>query len=155
MDNPSSIKTAVIFIGIPASGKTTFFSKYFMEDYIHINLDTLRTRKKEAALFAECLSEGKSFVVDNTNPTRTDRERYLATAKAEGYRVVGYFFQSEISECIARNKKRVGKMRVPDVALTSISAKMELPCVSEGFDALYFVKLCDGEFIIEEWKDEI
>ena len=155
MDNPSSIRTAVRFIGIPASGKTTFFSKYFVENYIHINLDTLHTRKKEAALLVECVSKGKSFVVDNTNPKRTDRERYIAKAKAEGYRIVGYFFQSVISDCIVRNRNRAGKMRVPDIAIISKSNELEFPCFSEGYDALFFVKMNDDEFIIEEWNDEL
>jgi len=149
------MRTAVIFIGIPASGKTTFFSKYFVESYIHINLDTLHTRKKEAALLVECLSKGKSFVVDNTNPKRTDRERYIATAKAEEYRVIGYFFQSVVSDCITRNRNRVGKMRVPDIVIASKSNELELPCFDEGYDALFFVKMNDGEFIIEEWKEEL
>jgi len=149
------MRTAVIFIGIPASGKTTFFSKCFAENYIYINLDTLHTRKKEASLLFECLSNSKSFVVDNTNPKKTDRERYIALAKAEGYRVVGYFFQSVISDCIARNRNRIGKLRVPDIAIASKSTELELPRFDEGYDALYFVKLDDDEFIVEEWKDEL
>ena len=31
MDNASSVKTAVIFIGIPASGKTAFFAEYYVK----------------------------------------------------------------------------------------------------------------------------
>ena len=155
MDNALPVKTAVILIGIPASGKTAFFTEYFMDEYIHINLDTLHTRKKETLLLTECLSEGKSFVVDNTNPVILDRQRYIVAAKAEGYRVLGYFFQSVLADCIARNKNRTGKARVPDVAIALKSNELELPCMKEGFDALYYVKLDDGGFIVEEWKNEL
>ena len=155
MDNTTSEKTAVILMGIPASGKSSYFVEHYKGKYTHINLDTLNTRKKEAALLAECLAGGKSFVVDNTNPTKLDRQRYILPAKAEGYHVVGYFFQSVIAECIARNEKRSGKSRIPDIAIASISNKLELPCMDEGFDALYFVKLRDGKFFIEEWIGDL
>ena len=32
---------------------------------------------------------------------------------------------------------------------------MELPALNEGFDELYYVKIKDNDFIIEEYKDEI
>jgi len=148
------IKTAVIFIGIPASGKSSYFAEHYKGKYAHINLDTLNTRKKEAALLRECLIVGKSFVVDNTNPTKTDRKRYIIPAKSNGFRVEGYFFQSVLVDCVTRNEKRTGKSRIPNIAIASISNKLELPCIEEGFDELYFVKLSDGGFITEEWRDE-
>jgi len=153
--NTTSEKTAVILIGIPASGKSSYFAEYYKEIYTHINLDTLKTRKKEAALLAECLREGKSFVVDNTNPTKADRQHYIIPAKSNGYRVEGFFFQSILADCIAGNEKRTGKARIPAIAIASISNKLELPCMKEGFDALFFVKLNDGKFIVEQWRDEL
>ena len=98
---------------------------------------------------------GKSFVVDNTNPTKSGRHRYINPAKAVGYRVEGYFLQSILSDCIARNKKRAGKAQILDVAIVSKSNELELPHLNEGFDALYFVKLDNGEFIVEQWRDEL
>ena len=155
MDNTTFEKTAVIFMGIPASGKSSYFAEHYKGKYTHINLDTLNTRKKETSLLSECLIEGNSFVVDNTNPTKSDRQRYIIQAKSNGYRVEGYFFQSVLVDCIARNEKRTGKSRVSDIAIASISNKLELPCMEEGYDALYFVKLSDGEFIVERWRDEL
>jgi len=95
-----------------------------------------------------CLTEGKSFVVDNTNPTKADRQRYIPTAKAAGYRVDGYFFQSNISDCIDRNKKRTGKAKIPNVALSSISGKLEMPDKAEGFDSIYFVSINNDDFTV-------
>lgn len=33
-------------------------------------------RNKEKLLLQECVESGRSFVVDNTNPTREDREKF-------------------------------------------------------------------------------
>lgn len=103
----------------------------------------------------DCLEKGISFAVDNTNPTIEDRARYILRAKACGYRIDGYFFQSVIADCVKRNAARQGKARVPDKAIVSTSNRLELPSCAEGFDQLYFVKLEQGEFIIEEWKENL
>ena len=144
----------MILIGLPASGKSSFFAAFYKGKYTHINLDTLRTRKKEASLLAECLMTSESFVVDNTNLLKSDRQRYIVPAKAEGYRVKGYFFQSALADCIERNKKRSGKARIPDVAITSKFSMLELPDIEEGFNELFLVKLDRGEFLIEKWEDK-
>ena len=99
-------------------------------------------------------SNGQSFVVDNTNPTRVDREKYITAAKAAGYTVVGYYFRSSIGESMERNAQRTGKARVPDVAVASIHAKLELPDYGEGFDELYYVHIGDDGFIVDEWQRE-
>jgi hypothetical protein len=45
---------------------------------------------------------------------------------------------------------------VPDVALFATHKKLELPCLNEGFDALYYVKKDGvGGFIVEEYSNEI
>ena len=146
-------KVAVIFIGIPASGKSTYYARYFPE-YIHINLDTMHTRKKERTLLDTCLLEGRPFVVDNTNPTKADRRRYIASARAAGYLVEGYFFQSVVKDCVQRNDQRSGKAKIPSVAVAAISNQLELPTMDEGFDKLYFVRMSDGDFVVEPWRDD-
>lgn len=148
----SSGKTAIKFIGIQASGKSTFYHERF-EDYVHINLDTLHTRNKEKLLLQECVESGYSFVVDNTNSTRADREKYIQIARDHGYRIHGYYFQSSVSDCIARNQKREGKARIPDHAVASTHRKLELPEYGEGFDKLFYVCMKGGSFIIEEWRE--
>jgi len=145
-------KSAVIFIGIPASGKSTFYKRYFSDTHTHINLDTLHTRNKEKLLLDASIENGVSFVVDNTNPTVTDRERYVPISKASGYRIYGYLFRGNITECIKRNSNRTGKARVPERAITAISSKMEYPSFSEGFDYIFFVNQTDGDFEITEYS---
>ena len=145
-------KTMAIMMGIQGSGKSTFYSKHLSKDYVRVNLDTLKTRYQESLLIGECFLEGKSFAVDNTNPTREDRARYIALAKANGYHIIGYFMESKIKECIARNAMREGESRVPEKAIAATSNKLEIPSFDEGFDELYFVKN-DGDIMITEpWR---
>ncbi len=77
---------AVIFIGIQASGKSSFFRERFFDTHVRINLDMLRTRRREALLVAACLEAGQSFVVDNTNTQPSDRARHVGPARAAGFR---------------------------------------------------------------------
>ena len=145
--------TMIIFIGIPASGKTTFYHQHFSEDYVHINLDTLHTRNKERLALEAAFTGGKCIVIDNTNPTAEERAKYIKPAKMHQYRVEGYFFQSKVSDCIERNEKRKGKAKVPNIAIAATSNRLEMPSYEEGFDALFFVHMEDGRMVIENWED--
>lgn len=147
------VKTAYIMIGIQGSGKSTFCSK-FLPDVVRINLDTLHTRNKEALLIADCHEKGCDYVVDNTNPTRKDREKYIQAAKDAGYRVIGYFMQSRLQECIQRNNLREGKEKIPSKAIAMTSNKLEMPSYTEGFDELYFVQNDGRTMTISEWRDQ-
>lgn len=148
-------REAVLLIGLQASGKSTFYRQMLSGDHIHINLDTLHTRNKEWLLLEHCLQNGFSFTVDNTNPTIAEREKYIVPAKEYGYKIIGYFFQSVIADCMERNRARQGKARVPDKAIPCTSNRLELPSYQEGFDQLYYVKLKQGRFLIEEWKETL
>lgn len=150
---PEKIPKAIIFMGIPASGKSTFYQERFSGEFTHINLDTLHTRNKETKLLEECLRKKISFVVDNTNPTESNRKRYIEAAKQNGYEIEGYFFQSIIADCIKRNSGRQGKACVPNTAIAGISNQLELPSYREGFHRLYFVHIQAGKFIVNPWND--
>ncbi|MBQ2753943.1 MAG: AAA family ATPase [Clostridia bacterium] len=146
-------KTIIIMIGIQGSGKSTFCNK-FLENYKRINLDTLKTRHREQTEIDECFKADESFVVDNTNPTKEERARYISQAKTEEYKVVGYFMESKIKDCIDRNNKRTGNACVPAKAIAATSNKLQLPRYDEGFDQLYFVKNDGTEMTVYEWRDE-
>lgn len=152
---PFDIKQArqiVVFIGIQASGKTTFYHEWLAPyGYVHINLDTLHTRRKESQAIRDCYDGEMSFVVDNTNPEKTDRQRYIPDAKEHGYEVIGIFFQSIVRDCIARNDKR--ERKVPVKAIPCTQNKLQLPDYTEGFDKLYFVRIKENEFEILDWKE--
>lgn len=145
-------KTVVILMGLQGSGKSTFYKLHLEDDFVRVNLDALKTRYQEKLLIEECLTLQKSFAVDNTNPTLADRERYIAVAKEHGYRVVGYFIESKIKDCMQRNAQREGAARVPEKAIAATSNKLEIPSYDEGFDELYFVKNDGTTMTIEEWR---
>ena len=147
------MKKAYILIGIQACGKSTFCAKQ-LSDAVHISLDDLHTRNKENLLLTECIANGRDFVVDNTNQTKADREKYISAAQTAVYTVIGYYFRSSIGESIARNAQRTGKARVHDAAVAATHNKLELPDESEGFDMLYYVRIENGEFVTELWKDK-
>ena len=119
-------KQGIIFIGIQACGKTTFYHRMLSEDnYVHISLDDLHTRNREKQELDRCLESGCSFVIDNTNPETSDRTAYIQMAKEYGYHIIGLFFQSQVKECVRRNEERGGK--VPSKAIASTSNKLQMP----------------------------
>ena len=145
-------KTMILFVGIQASGKTSFYQKNFPE-LVHVSLDELHTRNKENRLIDDCLKKGVSFVVDNTNPTAEDRAKYIEKAKTSGFAVYGFYFQSSISACIERNSKREGKYRVPRNAIAHTHKVLEMPVYAEGFDRLFYVHLDVQGPVVEDWTE--
>jgi predicted kinase len=146
---------AIILIGIQATGKTTFCRDRFMDSHIRINLDMLKTRHREGLLVEACLNAKQPFVVDNTNPTREDRTRYIAPARQAGFRVIGYYFESRVSDALIRNAQRGESGRVPEVGVRGTSARLEAPSRSEGFDVLHHVRIGPEGFVVSEWRDEV
>src|SRR5205814_1860479 len=104
---------AVIFVGVQASGKSSFYRERFFRTHVRLSLDMLRTRNRERILLASCIEAQQRFVVDNTNPKASDRARYVAPARSAGFCVVGYYFQSVVGEAIRRNEERPEDERVP------------------------------------------
>ncbi|MCC9606139.1 AAA family ATPase [Blastopirellula sp. JC732] len=143
----------IIFIGLQASGKSSFFQERFFATHVRISLDLFRTRNRERRLLAACLETGQPLVVDNTNPTRDARTVYIDALKQARFSVVGYYFQSQLSQCLVRNQQR--ERSVPDVGLFSTAKRLELPTLEEGFDALRYVRLIETGFVVEEWNDEV
>jgi predicted kinase len=146
---------AVIFVGLQGTGKSSFYKDRFFATHVRISLDLLKTRHREKRLLEVCTGTEQRFVIDNTNSTREDRFKYINQAKAARYTVTGYYFQSKVEDCLRRNAERAEAERVPAVAILSAAKKLELPSRDEGFDQLFYVRLAQGQFVVEEWKDEV
>lgn len=147
---------AILLIGLQASGKSTFYRQRFFNTHVRINLDMLKTRHREKRFLEVCLETLQPFVVDNTNPAKEDRRRYIEPAKAAGFRVVGYYLRSKVEECKGRNAERPQRQQVPLGGLLGTYKRLELPSLSEGFDDLYYVKIGeDGQFVVEGWSDDV
>ena len=143
----------IIFTGIPASGKSTFYEQNFAATHTHISLDILHTRNQENKMLEETLASGKSCVIDNTNVSVAERAKYIETGKRYGYKVIGYYFRSSIDECRIRNDRRQGRKQVPEVALRNKAAHLEHLSMQEGFDELYYVKIVDDKFEITQYNE--
>ncbi|MGH9310250.1 MAG: AAA family ATPase [Vicinamibacterales bacterium] len=141
----------VIFVGLPASGKTTFYTSRFARSHRHISKDlwpaSARKSTRQARELHQALAAGLSVVVDNTNPAVADRAEVVAIAQAHGARVIGYHFTASTRDAVGRNRGREGKDRVPDVAIFTKAKQMVAPTRDEGFDELYAVAIAgDGAF---------
>jgi predicted kinase len=135
----------VILIGLPASGKTTFYRERFAGTHSHVSKDLLRNNRRsdrrQQELIVDSLAKGRSVVVDNTNTTVEVRAPLIALARTHGATVVGYYFVSEAADALRRNRTRQGRERVPDVAIFAIRKRLEPPSPGEGFDRLFSVVL--------------
>ncbi|GEO05939.1 hypothetical protein AAE02nite_36030 [Adhaeribacter aerolatus] len=145
---------AIIFCGIQATGKTTFYKENFLQSHVRISLDLLRTRHRENIFLEACLQTRQRFVVDNTNPTALERAKYIQLAQAAGYEIVGYYFKSNVQEAVVRNMERTGKARVPEVGIFGTRKRLEVPSYAEGFNALFYVQaLGAGAFNLRTWEE--
>jgi predicted kinase len=145
---------ALIFVGLPAAGKTTFYQQRFASTHVHVSKDlwpkSADKNARQARELKAALVSGRSVVIDNTNPTVADRALVIAAAREHGARVVGYYFAAEPREAIGRNRGREGKARVPNVAIFTAAKRMVVPETSEGFDELYRVTVAgEGGFDVQ------
>jgi predicted kinase len=139
----------IMFVGIPGSGKSTFYKERFFNSHMRVSLDLLNTRNKEQRFLDLAFSLQQRVVIDNTNVTKMERSKYITQAKESRYEVIGYYFESVLSDCLQRNENRVGKDRIENAGVVAKSKQLQSPSVDEGFDALYFVKIEGGQFIVK------
>ena len=143
----------MILIGLPASGKSTFFRERFAATHDHVSKDLFRNnrqpQRRQDQLIAESLASGRSVVVDNTNPSEAVRAPVIALARKHGAEVVGYFFATEAGDALRRNRARQGRERVPDVAIFTARKRLEPPTLAEGFDRVFSVRMNEAEHTFE------
>ena len=148
----------VVFVGLQASGKSTFFRERFAATHEHVSKDLFRNNsdrnRRQRELIEAALGVGRPVVVDNTNPTVEDRRMPIRLGREFGARIVGYFFESDPRACLSRNARRRGKARVPDVAIFATAKKLTPPSTAEGFDELFRVRLDDSGFEVRSCAGE-
>ena len=133
----------VILVGLQASGKSSFRQSRFDATHVVVSKDHFRSNRRPARrqdqLIREALGAGKPVVVDNTNPRREDRAALIRLAREFCVPAIGYFLQTSFEDALARNARREGAARVPDVGVYSTAKVLVVPCLTEGFDELYEV----------------
>jgi predicted kinase len=141
---------AVVFCGIPGSGKTTFYCERFLRTHLRISLDMLKSRTREERIVRACVDARHPFVVDNTNPTRAERRRYLEAASAGDFVTRAFFFEVSPRVAIARNLERPEDERIPPYAIMQTFKRLEVPKAEEGFHEVMRVRPGpEGSFVVE------
>ncbi len=144
----------VLFIGIQATGKSTFYKERFYRTHVRVNYDMLKTHRRQDLLVSACLQGRTKFVVDNTNLTRQVRARFIGPAQEAGFEVTGFFFESRVADALRRNSGRPGAERVPYLGVLRAQRRLELPALAEGFDHLFLVRLDDESgFMVDPWPE--
>lgn len=152
----------VLFVGPPASGKTTFYKKVFGSSYAHINQDTLGTRAKCLKAVEQALAgtgpdaQPQSCVIDNTNRDRATRKHYIDLAQKLGVGIRCVYFSASWALCIHNNFYRAlsrspsadeaKRELLPYTALQSYFRDVQLPTIEEGFTT--------GSIFLVDWEFE-
>lgn len=126
-------KEMIILVGKPASGKTYFTHKYY-SSYIHINMDTLKTKNKCIKTTIYAIKNLKNVIIDNTNPTKLSRKQYIDLAKKFNYHIKIYIFDFSLKLCKHLNNYRVSQdyKKIPNVVYNVFNKKYQEPTDDEG-----------------------
>lgn len=135
----------IVFCGVQASGKSTFYQQYFASTHLRLNLDMLKTRHRENILFEAALASKTKLVIDNTNPDLLSRSRYIQRAIDAGFEVIAYYFATDLASTLKRNRQRSGKANIPEAGVRATYKKLEIPKISEGFSEIFQVQMVDGQ----------
>jgi len=137
----------VIFVGLPGSGKSTYYFAHFAKTHAHVSKDLMpnarRRDDRQSMAIEKALAAGESVVVDNTNPSRDVRAALIAVGKRHGARIIAYYFECSVRVAIVRNAQREGKGRVPKVAIFTTQKKLQPPTADEGFDEVHVMRTED------------
>ena len=149
MHHRNRVLEVVVFVGLPGSGKTTYYRAHFAATHAHVSKDLMpnarRRDDRQERDIAAALAARKSVVVDNTNPSREVRAPLIALGRRHGARIVAVYFETDVRTAIMRNREREGRARVPDVAIFATKKKLMPPTLEEGFDEVRVIALMKAQ----------
>ncbi len=122
----------VIFTGLQAAGKSTFYRQRFAGTHELVSKDLMQRNKgrRQAQFIEAALSGGRSVVVDNTNPSLPERAELIRLGHTYGAEITGYFFEPQLGKSLKRNEQRTGNARVPNIAIFATAKKLVPPTYS-------------------------
>jgi predicted kinase len=128
----------VLLVGRQGSGKSTFYRTHHAATHVLVSKDRFRSnrrpQRRQLQLIEHALKEGRSVVVDNTNPRLQDCAPIIELVRRYGAAVRSYVFELDLGACLERNARRTGREWVPDRALLITFGRLRVPTLAEGFD---------------------
>ncbi|KAI8340235.1 polynucleotide kinase 3 phosphatase-domain-containing protein [Chlamydoabsidia padenii] len=131
----------ILFVGRPASGKSTFAKKHLIpKNYTYVNQDTLKTKAKCLKACEETILQNQSVVVDNTNSNIDTRAEYLKIAKKHDVPVRCFYFVADEHLCRHNNYYRhiVQQDRdlIGDIVFRTFKSRFQEPTLDEGYQEI-------------------
>jgi predicted kinase len=156
---PASVATprpskgvVVLAIGLPGSGKSSWFKRHnitplssdllralLFDDPTEQRFQDLIFSNLRSMLKARLIARRPMNYVDATNLSPHERNGWIKLAKDYGYEVQAVFFDVPVEVCLARNQRRDRK--VPEDAMRRMAGKLKQPTFEEGFSKITVVKV--------------
>ena len=142
----------VLTIGLPGSGKTTWFRRRgvtpLSSDLLRsILFDDITEQRYQGLVFSTLRSLLRARLiarmpwnyVDATNLSSHERRQWIKMAKGFGYEVHAVFFDVPLEVCLDRNRRR--ERQVKEEMIQRMAAKLKPPTFEEGFAKITVVRV--------------
>lgn len=149
---PTSKGTVVLAIGLPGSGKSSWFKRHnvtplssdmlralLFDDPTEQRFQDLIFSNLRSMLKARLIARRPLNYVDATNLTPQERQSWIKLGHDYGYEVQAVFFDVPLEVCLERNHKR--ERVVADDVMRRMSAKLKAPTFEEGFSKITVVRV--------------
>ncbi|HET6840980.1 MAG TPA: AAA family ATPase [Candidatus Angelobacter sp.] len=142
----------VLAIGLPGSGKTTWFKRRgvtpLSSDLLRsILFDDITEQRYQGLVFSTLRSLLRARLiarmpwnyVDATNLAVNERRQWIKMARSFGYEVNAVFFDVPLEVCLERNRRR--ERQVKEEIVQRMAAKLKPPSFEEGFTKITMVRV--------------
>ncbi len=151
MSTAGTQKRIVLAIGLPGSGKSSYFARkgikplasdalrqLLYDDPADQRLPQFVFGALRHLLRLRLLAGRRESYVDATNLSRGDRRHFFRLAEKFGCAVDAIYFDVPLEECLRRNRRRARS--VPEEAVRRMAGKLEPPTDQEGFRRITVVR---------------